>query len=77
MLRIHQILVRRLFTSIAPAVCMVSLAACGQKGALYMPATPPGTQRATLPETLMLGTTRFATTPAPSASSPSPATTTP
>ncbi|MDO8767414.1 MAG: lipoprotein [Burkholderiaceae bacterium] len=31
---------------------MLSLAACGQRGALYLPTSPAGAQRATLVETL-------------------------
>jgi predicted small lipoprotein YifL len=48
MLRANQILVR----IIALAACAAALAACGQRGPLFLPADPAASQRATLPQTL-------------------------
>ena len=44
---------RQILTSAAAVLAFVALAAlggCGQSGALYLPQTPPGVERATLPE---------------------------
>jgi predicted small lipoprotein YifL len=43
-----------------------ALAACGQKGPLFLPTNPAAAGRATLPETV-----RPAATPSPAASAPS------
>lgn len=48
MLRIPQIVVRTIALGGIAAV----LAACGQKGDLYLPTDPSGANRATLPQTL-------------------------
>jgi predicted small lipoprotein YifL len=47
----HQILVRAIVLALAGA----SLCACGQKGALYLPADPAAKDRATLPQILTPG----------------------
>ncbi|MEO8542731.1 MAG: lipoprotein [Betaproteobacteria bacterium] len=70
MLRIRQILVR---VGIPVGVAVV-LSACGQKGPLFFPTEPASQNRATLLETLRLGGTRQ---PAPAASAPSAAASTP
>lgn len=51
MLRASQILVR----TIALAASAAALAACGQRGPLYLPTTPAASERATLPQTLKPG----------------------
>ncbi len=48
MLIASQILVR----TFALALCAASLAACGQRGPLFLPTAPEAAQRASLPETL-------------------------
>lgn len=48
MLRATQILVR----TIALAASAAALAACGQRGPLYLPTDPAASERASLPETL-------------------------
>ena len=48
MLKTKQILVRTLMIAIG----VLSLGACGQPGALYLPTEPAAAQRATLPQTL-------------------------
>ncbi|MCT9813291.1 lipoprotein [Acidovorax sp. Be4] len=65
MLIASQILVR----TFALALCAASLAACGQRGPLFLPTAPEAAQRATLPETLrpQLGDE------APGVSTPAPA----
>ncbi|MEO7939992.1 MAG: lipoprotein [Burkholderiaceae bacterium] len=63
MLRIRQILV----SAGTLAVVTVILTACGQKGALFIPTEPAAANRATLPQTLRLGT------PPPAASALPPA----
>ena len=50
---------------------LLTLAACGQKGVLYLPTEPAAAQRATLPETLGPRQPAKAEAPAPGASSPS------
>ncbi len=51
------------------AAATTGLAACGQKGALYLPTDPAAAQRATLPQLLTPGgsdsTSSTNTTPAP------------
>ena len=55
----------------ALALALATLvAACGQKGPLYLPDTPAAAQRATLPQTVFGGSGKAA--PAPSASAPLP-----
>lgn len=50
------------------------LAACGQKGPLYVPTTPAAAQRATLPQTVFGGASAAAApASAPDASAPVPA----
>ncbi|WCM92411.1 lipoprotein [Acidovorax sp. NCPPB 2350] len=76
MLRASQILVRAF---VLGAGAVVLLAGCGQRGPLYLPHDPAGSQRATLPQTL--DPMREAPSPVPiivpapatPASSPSPA----
>ncbi|WP_280187492.1 LPS translocon maturation chaperone LptM [Delftia sp. PS-11] len=48
MLKASQILVR----SLSLAACAASLAACGQKGPLFLPNAPAASARATLPQVL-------------------------
>ncbi|MEO8118379.1 MAG: lipoprotein [Rhodoferax sp.] len=78
MLLSRQILV----TAIILSVSAVSLSACGQQGALYLPTEPAAAKRATLPETLSpFGAARNASPDAqtvpssatPPASTPTPA----
>ncbi|MGJ7529403.1 LPS translocon maturation chaperone LptM [Variovorax sp. GB1P17] len=65
------------------AVGAASLAACGQKGALYQPNDPAAAQRATLPQLLVPGgllsstpsSTEAAPAPAAASSAPAAATT--
>jgi predicted small lipoprotein YifL len=69
MLRVPQILVSPLLQRLACAALAAGLlAACGQKGDLYMPGGPAATNRATLPETLAPSTS--VRTPAAPASAP-------
>ena len=42
----------RLILASAAAVLAAALSGCGQTGALYLPQTPEGVQRATLPEAI-------------------------
>ncbi|RID98478.1 LPS translocon maturation chaperone LptM [Simplicispira hankyongi] len=51
MLNVSQILVRTL----GLAACVAALAACGQRGPLFLPKAPAAAQRATLPQTLLPG----------------------
>jgi predicted small lipoprotein YifL len=57
------------------AVGAAGLAACGQKGALYLPDDPAAAQRATLPQLLTPGGSDAtpSATPAPAAASSAPA----
>jgi predicted small lipoprotein YifL len=59
MLNVHQILV----SACGPALVVVGLAGCGQKGSLYLPTDPAAKGRATLPE-LLLPTPPAPATPA-------------
>jgi predicted small lipoprotein YifL len=75
MLLLRQILVPSLFLGVSA----LSLAGCGQTGALYLPVTPPGTQRATLPESILpqglmkpKKAPEAATEPGPDPSTPKP-----
>jgi predicted small lipoprotein YifL len=55
------------------AAVLVLLAACGQRGPLYLPTEPAAANRATLPQILTPGTpTQPATRPAPGTPQPSP-----
>jgi len=49
MLLFRQILV----STVVLGISAVSLTACGQQGALYLPTEPAAAKRATLPETLL------------------------
>lgn len=49
MLNASQILVR----CIALAVCTAALAACGQRGDLYLPSEPAAQNRASLPDAVL------------------------
>ena len=40
---------------VAALAALVSLAACGQRGPLYLPTDPAASQRATLPQTVIPG----------------------
>jgi len=51
MLMAPQILVR----TFGLAACVAVLAACGQRGPLYLPTDPAAAQRASLPQTLLPG----------------------
>ncbi|MDE1553899.1 lipoprotein [Comamonas aquatica] len=61
MLNAPQILVR----CIALAVCTAALAACGQRGPLYLPTDPAAQGRASLPDTVLPNTPAPGTTPPP------------
>ena len=50
---------------------LTSLSGCGQTGALYLPQTPPGVQRATLPQSIF-GYGKGVSAPAEAASAPLP-----
>lgn len=63
MLKLRQILVRRLVLAGLAVVAGAAATGCGQKGALYLPTEPAAADRATLPETL---STRPRSTSAPS-----------
>lgn len=52
---LHPVLRNILATALALGG-MVALSACGQKGPLSIPATPAAAQRATLPQTILGGT---------------------
>ncbi len=55
MLNVHQILVSargRTALMVCLAAATLGLAACGQRGALYLPTDPAASQRATLPDLL-------------------------
>jgi predicted small lipoprotein YifL len=65
MLKTKQILVRTLLL----ATGVLSLSACGQPGALYLPTEPAAAQRATLPQTLTPANPFEATPAAPIPSS--------
>ena len=72
MLHVHRILVR----AIALASCTAALAACGQRGPLYLPTDAAAQNRATLPQTVtpQLPGSPAATPPAtPVSPAPSPA----
>ncbi|OOG51515.1 lipoprotein [Polaromonas sp. C04] len=49
---------------------LLTLSACGQKGALFLPTEPAAAQRATLIQTLRPGQPAQAPAPAPAASAP-------
>lgn len=51
----------------AAAGALLLLAACGQKGPLYLPQEPPATQRATLPQALFRPIRPAAAEPTPPA----------
>ncbi|MDO5290623.1 MAG: lipoprotein [Pseudomonadota bacterium] len=55
----------------AVGMTVALLSACGQRGPLYIPDTPAAAQRATLPQTVLGGSS---SQPAPPASAPLPAT---
>ncbi|WP_234642096.1 LPS translocon maturation chaperone LptM [Delftia tsuruhatensis] len=61
MLKASRILVR----CIALATCAASLAACGQKGPLFLPSDPVARGRATLPQTLGISSKPEQVSPAP------------
>jgi predicted small lipoprotein YifL len=66
MLNLRQILVsahRRAVRRVWLAGLVVVLAACGQKGALYLPTNPEAKGRATLPQTVRPTPSDNATTP--------------
>lgn len=80
MLNLRQILVSaraRTALMVCLAVGAAGLAACGQKGALYLPDDPAAAQRATLPQLLTPGglnaTPSAETAPAPAPASSAPA----
>lgn len=52
------------------ALSLALLAACGQRGPLYIPATPAAAQRATLPQTVFGGKAPSAPASAASAAPP-------
>jgi predicted small lipoprotein YifL len=52
MLKLRQILVSPHTLAAFAVAAVFSLAACGQKGALYLPTEPAAARRATLPEIL-------------------------
>jgi len=74
MLNVRQILVStrvRAALMVCLAAATTGLAACGQKGALYLPTDPAAVQRATLPQLLTPGgsdsSSNATTAPAPAA----------
>ena len=71
MLHVHRILVR----AIALASCTAALAACGQRGPLYLPTDAAAKNRATLPQTVtpQLPGSAAATPVTPDPATPSPA----
>jgi predicted small lipoprotein YifL len=66
MVKTSQILVRAIALA-ASAAALASLAACGQRGPLYLPTEPAARDRATLPQTLKPGS---APTQAPTSTEP-------
>ena len=54
MVKTSQILVRAIALA-ASAAALASLAACGQRGPLFLPTEPAARDRATLPQTLKPG----------------------
>lgn len=62
---------------LAVAAAAAGLAACGQKGPLFLPTEPAAAQRATLPQTLrssiLLSPTSAPTAPLPAAGASTPA----
>lgn len=80
MLNVRQILVSprvRAVLMVCLAAGTTGLAACGQKGALYLPTDPAAGQRATLPQLLTpggLGASSSETAPATAAPAPTAAT---
>jgi predicted small lipoprotein YifL len=79
MLNVRQILVTargRTVLMVCIAAAGAGLAACGQRGALYLPTDPAAVQRATLPQLLTpggSGTSNEAAAPKPAAASSAPA----
>ena len=61
---------RAILTIGATTTLVLTLCACGQKGALYIPDAPAATQRATLPQTVFGGRAGAAATPASSVPPP-------
>ena len=61
MVKTSQILVRAIALA-ASAAALASLAACGQRGPLFLPTEPAARDRATLPQTLKPGSTTTAPT---------------
>jgi predicted small lipoprotein YifL len=53
-------------------MALASLAACGQKGDLFLPTDPAAANRATLPQVLIPGRTITPTMTDPSMTSPAP-----
>ncbi|MBP7565994.1 MAG: lipoprotein [Burkholderiaceae bacterium] len=72
MLKLLQILFRPLSLAACAVGLGLALAACGQKGALYLPTGPEAAQRATLPQVLspVQPSPTAATVPAAAASAP-------
>ncbi|HSV54001.1 MAG TPA: lipoprotein [Burkholderiaceae bacterium] len=56
MLNVSRILVSTVARAFVLGGVTVTLAACGQKGNLFLPTEPAAVQRATLPESLRPGT---------------------
>jgi predicted small lipoprotein YifL len=82
MLNVRQILVTargRTALMVCIAAAAAGLAACGQRGALYLPTDPAAAQRATLPQLLTPGdraaSDEAAPKPAAASSAPAAATT--
>ncbi|RZL45588.1 MAG: hypothetical protein EOP74_01070 [Variovorax sp.] len=79
MLNVHQILVsapRRTVLMVCVATSAAALAACGQRGPLYLPKDPAAANRATLPDLMrprMPGSSSDAAAPAPAPASSAPA----
>lgn len=66
MLNLRRILCSALSRRVLPAaMALTALAACGQKGDLFLPTDPAAANRATLPQ--VLNPTRSVTSPAPAA----------
>lgn len=61
----------RLILASAAAVLAAALSGCGQAGALYLPQTPEGVQRATLPQAIF-GYGEGVSAPQDAASAPLP-----
>ena len=70
MLPSPQILVRPIALAASAVSLLLFVTACGQSGGLYLPTEPVAAKRATLPQTLGVGTPSTATAPKSSASSP-------